>query len=167
MSIGRHELAAAFDNYQRTVTAIAASGDWARFADLFTEDATYIEHAYGMFRGREQIRDWIVRTMTTFPGSSMVAFPPRWSVIDVERSWIVCEIRNIMADPGDGSVHEEPNITILRYADDGLFAEEEDVYNPARYLPMVRTWAGVAQAHGRLPDDAHRWMDTYAPGWRD
>ena len=53
-----------------------------------------------------------------------------------------------MADPGDGSVHEEPNITILRYAGDGLFADEEDVYNPARYLPMVLTWAKLARSNG-------------------
>ncbi|HJQ42504.1 MAG TPA: nuclear transport factor 2 family protein, partial [Jatrophihabitantaceae bacterium] len=127
----RAELEDAFANYQQVVSEISESRDWARFADLFTEDATYIEHAYGTFHGRAEIRDWIVRTMTTFPGSAMVAFPPRWSVIDEERGWIVCEIRNIMADAGDGKTHEEPNITILRYAGNGLFAEEEDVYNPA------------------------------------
>jgi hypothetical protein len=161
----RAELDAAFANYQQVVDEIATSREWERFADLFTPDATYIEHAYGTFQGRAEIREWIVRTMTTFPGSSMVAFPPRWSVIDEERGWVVCEIRNIMADPGDRSVHEEPNITILRYAGEGLFASEEDVYNPMRYLPMVRDWAMVANAHGRLPSNAHRWMETYAPGW--
>jgi hypothetical protein len=163
----RAELEDAFANYQQVVSEISASRDWTRFADLFTEDATYIEHAYGTFTGRDEIRAWIIRTMTTFPGSSMIAFPPRWSVIDEERDWIVCEIRNIMADPGDGSVHEEPNITILRYAGDGLFANEEDVYNPMRYLPMVLAWSKVAQAHGRLPENSHRWMDSYRPDWRD
>ncbi|MDT4890974.1 MAG: hypothetical protein QOE97_9 [Pseudonocardiales bacterium] len=161
----RSEIEAAFSHYQQVVAEIALSRDWSRFAELFTPDATYIEHAYGSFRGRDEIRAWVVRTMTSFPGSSMVSFPPRWSVIDEERGWVVCEIRNIMADPGDGSVHEEPNITVLRYAGDGLFANEEDVYNPMRYLPMVRGWAEVALAHDRLPENAHRWMDAYAPGW--
>ncbi|MDT4937367.1 MAG: hypothetical protein QOG80_1038 [Pseudonocardiales bacterium] len=158
----RAELEDAFARYQQVVDEIVKSGEWERFAELFTEDATYVEHAYGTFRGRTEIRQWIVRTMTTFPGSSMVGFPPRWSVIDEERGWIVCEIRNIMADPGDGSVHEEPNITILRYAGNGMFANEEDVYNPGRYLPMVLAWAKLAQQHGRLPDDSARWMATYA-----
>jgi hypothetical protein len=167
MTYPRAELEAAFQNYQDVVAEIATSGDWGRFADLFTEDARYIEHAYGTFHGRAEIREWIVRTMTTFPGSAMCGFPPRWSVIDAERGWIVCEIRNIMADPGDGSVHEEPNITILRYAGDGLFAEEEDVYNPMRYLPMVRDWALLAHSYGNLPQNSHRWMDTYAAGWSD
>ncbi|HLY34653.1 MAG TPA: nuclear transport factor 2 family protein [Jatrophihabitantaceae bacterium] len=158
----RAELADAFEHYQRHVEDVVKTGEWARFADLFTEDATYVEHVYGTFHGRAEIRDWIVRTMTTFPGSSMVGFPPRWSVIDEDRGWIVCEIRNIMADPGDGSVHEEPNITILRYAGNGLFSNEEDVYNPARYLPMVLTWARTAEQHGRLPAAAAPWMAAYA-----
>lgn len=160
----RAELAAAFEKYQRHVEDIVVTGQWERFADLFTEDATYIEHCYGTFRGRDEIRSWIVRTMTTFPGSAMVAFPPRWSVIDEDRGWIVCEIRNIMADPGDGSVHEEPNITILRYAGDGRFGEEEDVYNPARYLPMVLRWAKLARAHDRLPENSAEWLAAYSPG---
>ena len=159
----RAELEAAFAHYQQVVSEIAETGEWERFADLFTEDATYIEHAYGTFHGRAEIRGWIVRTMTTFPGSAMVSFPPRWSVIDEERGWVVCEIRNIMADAGDGDLHEEPNITILRYAGDGLFAEEEDVYNPARYLPMVRRWVAAAIANGRLPDDARDWVARFAP----
>jgi hypothetical protein len=158
----RAELEAAFEKYQRHVEDVAATGQWERFADLFTADATYVEHVYGTFHGRDEIREWIVRTMTTFPGSAMVAFPPRWSVIDEERGWIVCEIRNIMADPGDGSVHEEPNITILRYAGNGLFSNEEDVYNPARYLPMVLGWVRTAEKHGRLPEDAGPWLAAYA-----
>ena len=158
----RAEREDACEKCQRHVEDVVATGEWERFADLFTEDAVYTEHVYGTFHGRDEIRQWIVRTMTTFPGSSMVAFPPRWSVIDEERGWIVCEIRNIMADPGDGSVHEEPNITILRYAGDGLFAEEEDVYNPARQLPMVLAWAKRAQEHGTLPAGSAAWMAAYA-----
>lgn len=167
MAYPRAELEDAFARYKDVVAEIAVCRNWERFADLFTDDATYVEHAYGTFHGRLQIRDWVVRTMTAFPGSAMVSFPPRWSVIDEQRGWIICEIRNIMADPGDHSLHEEPNLTILRYAGDGLFGGEEDVYNPMRYVPMVRRWARVAQAHDRLPPDAAPWMDTYAPGWRD
>ena len=47
----REELEQAFQHYQDEVDRIAGSGDWARFADLFTEDATYREHAYGTFEG--------------------------------------------------------------------------------------------------------------------
>ena len=45
------------------VAEIGQSWDWSRYADMFTEDATYVEHAMGNLSGRESIRDWIVSTM--------------------------------------------------------------------------------------------------------
>ena len=42
-----------------------------------------------------------------------------------------------MADPGDGSVHEEGNFTLLKYAGNGKWKYEEDVYNPAKFAEMV------------------------------
>lgn len=161
--VSRAELESAFEHYQDTVRRIAVERDWTLFAALFTEDATYNEHAYGRFVGRAGIEAWAVRTMTSFPGSAMVAFPVSWSVLDPERGWIVCEIQNVMRDPGDGSVHQSPNLTILHYAGDGLFRYEEDVYNPMRFLQMVAGWAAVAEAHRRLPEDARPWLARYAP----
>jgi hypothetical protein len=157
----RAELEAAFEHYQATVKRAVAERDWTLFAGVFTEDAQYNEHAYGRFGGRAAIADWAVRTMTTFPGNAMVAFPMSWSVFDSERGWIICEVQNVMADPGDGSVHQSPNLTILHYAGDGLFSYEEDVYNPARFVEMVAGWAVLAQANGRLSDDARPWVAKY------
>lgn len=149
----RAELERAFADYQATVADITAHGDWERFAELFTPDATYCEHAYGDFAGREEIRPWIVRTMTTFPGSEMNGFPVAWSVLDADQGRVVCEIRNLMRDPGDGSLHEASNITILDYAGDGLWSREEDVYNPQKFADMVLAWSRVARDHGTLGDD--------------
>ena len=47
------EIERAFAAYQATVADIAQSGEWARFAHMFTRDASYEEHAYGTFSGRE------------------------------------------------------------------------------------------------------------------
>ncbi|HEY0903331.1 MAG TPA: nuclear transport factor 2 family protein [Marmoricola sp.] len=149
----QNELQKAFDGYVSAVEEIARTGDWAGFADLFTEDATYCEHVYGDFEGREQIRSWIVPTMTTFPGSEMTSFPPAWHLLDAERGRVVCEIRNVMRDPGDGSAHEQSNITILTYAGDGRWSREEDIYNPQKFSTMVRAWARVAAEHGTLSED--------------
>ena len=146
-------LQSGFDRYVRSVEEIAAAGDWARFADLFTEDATYCEHVYGDFTGREEIRPWIVKTMTTYPGSEMVGFPPAWFVLDPPTNRVICEIRNIMRDPGDGSVHEASNITILTFDDDGNLTREEDIYNPQKFADMVRDWSRVARDHGTLSDE--------------
>jgi uncharacterized protein (TIGR02246 family) len=156
----RDELQRAFDGYVESVEDICRTRDWAAFADLFTPDATYCEHVYGDFHGRDQIRAWIVETMTTYPGSEMVAFPPAWAVLDPDTARVVCEIRNVMRDPGDGSVHEATNITILTYAGDGLWSREEDVYNPQRFADMMRGWSLVARDHGTLPEEGLALLDA-------
>jgi len=154
----RTELLEAFEHYQGVVSKCAETGDWSPFADLFTEDCSYVEHAYGSWKGRERTRGWVVRTMTTFPGNAMISFVPAWATVDEERGWVVCDIDNVMRDPGDGSVHRASNVTILRYAGDGLWAEEEDVYNPAKFIAMTREWCRVAEQHGTLPEDARDWL---------
>lgn len=163
----RGELEAAFAHYQRQINRAAETGDWSLFADLFTEDARYVEHSYGTFSGKDEIRAWVVKTMTTAPGCWMTAFPDAWHVIDEERGRIVCDIRNLMQDPGDGSVHEASNITILGYAGGDLFDYQEDVYNPARFAAMLEGWARVAADNGALPEGAASWLDAAMPGWRD
>ena len=152
------EIEHAFVDYQAAVTGIVDSGDWASFADLFTEDATYEEHAFGTFTGREAIRSWVVETMTSFPGNTMCSFPMAWHVVDAPTSRVICEVRNLMPDPGDGSVHEASNLTILTYAGDGLWSREEDVYNPMRFAQMSIRWAKVAREHGRLSEQGETFL---------
>jgi ketosteroid isomerase-like protein len=136
----RQEIEEAFEQYQRNGEKAGQTGDWSAWADHFTSDATYFEHGYGRFNGREEIRAWIGRTMSTYPGNKMPAFPVEWYVIDVKRGWVVCYIQNRMEDPGDGSIHQSPNVTILHYAGDGLWSYEEDVYNPSNFVPMLEGW---------------------------
>ena len=106
------ELDAAFTAFQATVAEIAISRDWDRFAEQFTVDADYIEHALGTMHGREEIREWIWRTMTAFPGSHMTGYPSLWHVVDEERGRVICEVDNPMRDPGDGTAITATNITI-------------------------------------------------------
>jgi hypothetical protein len=149
------EITEAYAALHGRVQTYVDTGDWTGFADNFTEDATYVEHAFGTFRGRDAIREWSVATMTSFPGSVMTGFPLAWQVVDADAARLVCEVRNLMPDPGDGSALEQSNLTIMTYAGDGLFSREEDVYNPLRFLSMSVDWARRAEAHGRL-DDAGR-----------
>lgn len=149
----RAELEDALRDYQEAGQRAADTGDWGHFSAMFTEDATYSEHAYGEFTGRDEIHAWVTRTMGAFPGNVMTGFPMAWSVIDEPTARVICEVRNLMPDPGDGSVHEESNLTILTYGGDGLWAREEDVYNPMKFASMALKWAEVAEQHGRLPED--------------
>jgi hypothetical protein len=142
----RDELEDAFQHYQDVARAAGTSGDWGPFAELFTEDATYIEHHYGTLGGREAIRRWITSTMTTYPGNEMPHFPIEWYIIDEDRGWVVCQVWNRMADPGDGSLHQAYNFTLLKYAGGGLWSYEEDIYNPMSFATMVKDWSDRRQA---------------------
>ena len=139
----RREIEDAFARYREVAARAAASGEWDDWVELFTEDATYIEHHYGRYEGREAIRKWISETMSTAVNKDMNAFPVRWYVIDEDRGWVVCSVINRMADPGDGSVHEADSWTRLEYAGDGRFCLEEDMYNPNEFAAMIAAWSAA------------------------
>jgi hypothetical protein len=136
----REELEQAFDGFQAAALKGAQEGNWRDWADTFTVDATYFEHQYGRFWGRENIYQWISKTMSAYPASAMTAFPIRWYSIDEEKGWVICEVLNRMQDLGDGQIYEEPNLTILHYAGNGLFSYEEDAYDRKRMGDMVVRW---------------------------
>jgi hypothetical protein len=45
-----------------------------------------------------------------------------------------------MDDPGDGTVHQDYNFTLLKYAGNGRFSYEEDIYNPMSFGKMIAGW---------------------------
>jgi hypothetical protein len=142
----RKEIEKAFEDYQQAALRAGTSGDWNGWADLFTEDATYVEHLFGTFGGREAIRKWITTTMSSYPNREMKYFPIEWYVIDEERGWVVCQVWNRMEDPGDGSLHQAYNFTLLKYAGGGLWSYEEDIYSPAPFQEMVTGWLARKKA---------------------
>jgi hypothetical protein len=160
-SFSAHEITSAYAALHEHVQGFVDTHDWTGFADLFTEDAVYVEHAFGTFRGRDEIRAWSTRTMTTFPGGIMTGFPLAWQVVDEPTSRLVCEVRNLMPDPGDGTMLEESNITIMTYAGDGLFSREEDVYNPLRFMRMSTRWAEIAERHGNLDQEGRDYVAQF------
>lgn len=136
----REEIEDAFAHYQAVAAEAGRTGDWDPWADLFTEDATYVEHLYGDMHGREEIRAWITQTMSTYPGNEMDAFPVEWHVVDEDRGWVVMCVWNNMRALPDGTVMGAYNFTLLKYAGDGLWSYEEDVYNPAKFGELLKTW---------------------------
>jgi hypothetical protein len=163
-AFSRSELSAAFEKFEATVARAAETRDWDAWVGQYTPDVEYIEHAAGTMHGRDEVREWIKRTMTSFPGSHMVAFPTLWSVIDESTARVILELDNPMRDPGDGSVISATNITIITYAGNGQWSREEDIYNPLRFLRAGMKWCRKAQALGTLDEDAARWMKENSTG---
>lgn len=157
----RDELAAAFATFEQTVARAAETKDWDRWVQHYTPDVDYIEHAAGTMKGPDEVRAWIRRTMTTFPGSHMTEFPALWSVIDEATGRIICELDNPMRDPGDGTIISATNISIVTYAGDGKWSRQEDIYNPLRFMQAGIRWCKKAEQLGTLDDDAARWLNEY------
>jgi len=145
----RQEIEQAFARYQEVAAACASSGDWSAWSELFTEDATYVEHFFGRFQGRRQIHDWISSTMSAYPNRLMAPFPVQWHVVDEDRGWVVCCVANVMEDPGDGGDYRAVNWTLLKYAGGGQWHYEEDIYNPGEFQAMVQAWAEARERSGR------------------
>ena len=154
----RAELNEAFATFEATVADAARTRDWDAWVSHYTPDVDYIEHAMGAMKGREEVREWIYRTMTAFPGSHMTAFPALWSVIDEATGRVIIELDNPMRDPGDGTIISATNISIITYAGDGLWSRQEDIYNPLRFLSASMKWCRKAEKLGTLDDDAADWM---------
>ena len=154
----REELTQAFATFEATVADAAHTRDWNTWVRHYTPDVDYIEHAMGTMKGRDEVRAWITKTMSTFPGSYMTEFPSLWSVIDEDTGRVICELDNPMRDPGDGTRISATNISIISYAGDGLWSRQEDVYNPLRFLKAGMAWCRKAQQLGTLDADAAAWM---------
>jgi len=147
MGYDRAEIAEAFDAYVAAADEAGRTGDWRPWVERFTPDVTYVEHHYGTFHGREAVLGWISETMGTWPFTHMRESPWDWVTIDAEQGWVVGQVQNRFVDPGDGGLYQAANWTRLTYGGDGLFAVEEDVYNPATFTPMVKAWLAAWAAH--------------------
>jgi limonene-1,2-epoxide hydrolase len=140
------ELREAYENFKVVSDSCAQSDDYNAFADLFTDDCTYIEHAFGEMHGREEVRNWIVPLMRSYPVDQMERYSHDWVFFDEKEGRVVFCARTHMADPGDGSSHTATNWTRIDYAGNGLFSREEDIYNPVNFGKMIGEWEAAREA---------------------
>ncbi|MFN8602019.1 MAG: nuclear transport factor 2 family protein [Candidatus Binatia bacterium] len=117
------ELEQAFRTYWRTG---AVAEDWDAWANLFTEDCTYVEHWYGSIQGREAVRAWIKPVMAKFL-EIYTAYD--WHVVDPEHGRVIVYMQNRRDRPGGGAPIDFAGITLLDYAGGGLWKKEEDFWS--------------------------------------
>ena len=140
----RAEVEAALERYQELAQQAVDSGDWNPWADQFSDDAIYVEHHYGVFRGQAAIREWITATMQG-PVADMV-FPVEHALIDNDLVFIY--VPNRFLAPDGGESFQFVAITILCYAGDGQWCYEEDIYDSVEAGRVVVAYGAAKQATG-------------------
>ena len=126
MSHALEEVQAAADAYVAVRHAIEA-GDktWTDLADLFTDDAVYIDPAWGRVEGIVEMRKFFDESMR---GLEDWDFPIEYVAIDgdtVVMKWT----QQLPGTRPDGSRYEQSGYSTLAYAGDGKFNYEEDLLN--------------------------------------
>ena len=101
------------------------TGDWDPWVDLFTEDAIYVEHSFGVMRGREAIRGWVKAVTGARP--SPLEIEAQLTLI--ENDLCVIYTPNRLPAPDGGGPYQFVGLSVFCYAGDGMWCYEEDVTN--------------------------------------
>ncbi len=132
----RDEVQAVVDRYRELRGRIDEGLEpdaFAALSDFYTDDAVYVDAAWGRIEGKEAIAEWLEQSMV---GLGDWKFPIEFTAIEGDD--VVVKWTQII--PGrrpDGSPYTQSAYSRLRYAGDGKFSYEEDTYNMAHVLEDV------------------------------
>jgi ketosteroid isomerase-like protein len=129
------ELTEAWETYRRTRERIDA-GElwWDALREHFTEDAVFVDPAWGRIDGRDAILRFLEDSMR---GLEDWTFPLEWMALDGD--YLITGWQNRL--PGqrpDGSLYQVPGMSRIRYAGDGRFSFEQDLINMLHMLEVMK-----------------------------
>jgi ketosteroid isomerase-like protein len=131
----REEILASYERYVATRRRVeAGQASWDALAAFFTDDATFIDPAWGRVEGIAAIREFLVESMA---GLEDWEFPHEWAMVEGDR--LIARWQNRL--PGrraDGSCYEAPGYSMLVYAGGGRFSFEEDLLNMVHVGELIR-----------------------------
>jgi len=136
MAFDREEVQATVDRYHELRRRIDAGEEPEAFgalADFYTDDAVYIDAAWGRIEGKDAIAAWLVDSMV---GLGDWKFPVEFTAI--EGNDIVVKWTQILpVTRPDGSAYTQSGYSRLVYAGEGQFSYEEDTYNMLHVLEDI------------------------------
>ena len=120
----------AIETYERFVAVReeidAGKKSWSVLADFFTEDAAYIDPAWGRIEGREEIRKFFVKSMEGLTGHGW-STPENWIMASGHR--LISQWDQVLGHKEDGTPWMVAGMSILYYVGDGLFCYSHDMLN--------------------------------------
>lgn len=149
----REEVRQALDNYLNVRERIESKElGWEALADVFTEDATYIDPAWGRFVGREAIIQFQRDSMT---GLEDWTFPIEWITIDGNR--IIIKFWNrLPGQRSDGTFYQAPGFQEIIYAGNGKFSYDEDLINMVHVMELIEESGWVPGPEVKMPEKVVR-----------
>lgn len=112
---------------------VSGEAPWNTIGAWFTEDAVFIDPAWGRVEGRDTITAFFDHAMAGFEGWS---FPEEWSIADGDRV-ISFWWNQLPGARADGTAYRAPSFSVLHYAGDGLFDYELDLINMADIYELI------------------------------
>ena len=130
MSHPREEIEATVQRYRTMREEIdAGTRPWGDLADFFTDDAVYIDPAWGRIEGIDEMRRILLGD--AMAGLESWTFPI--DVVAIDGDTVVIKWRQVI--PGaDGGEFVQSGCSTLRYAGDGKFRYCEDLMNMAHVM---------------------------------
>jgi hypothetical protein len=105
---------------------------WAELARFFTEDAAFIDPAWGRVDGIDRVIAFLDESMS---GLDAWTFDEVWTMVEGRR--VVSMFNQVMGRLEDGHAAGQPGISVLYYAGDGKFCYEMDLMNMAHVMEMI------------------------------
>jgi hypothetical protein len=147
------ELRATLDDYLAVRGSIeAGAATWTDLARFFTDDAVYIDPAWGRIQGIDEIRTFLDESMR---GLEDWRFPITFAAVDGDH--IVVKWDQVLP-----SGHRQSGVSTIRYAGGGRFDYEEDLLNMVHVLEDLRA-SGWRPASGFLSPPAEPDRDFSEP----
>jgi limonene-1,2-epoxide hydrolase len=123
------EVRAALDDYLAVRAAIeAGEATWTDLARFFTDDAVYIDPAWGRIQGIDEIRAFLDESMR---GLEDWRFPVSFAAFEGDR--IAVSWTQVLP-----SGQSQSGVSTMRYAGGGQFDHEEDVLNMVHVLEDLK-----------------------------
>ena len=121
---------------------------WSELADFFTEDAAYIDPAWGRIDGREVIREFFEKSMAGLTGYGW-STPEHWTMAEGPR--LVSQWDQVLGEKADGTRWSVPGLSILYYAGNGLFCYSHDMLNMTHIGQVMRDMEWKPPAEFNMP----------------